>query len=65
MAAQGCVLLLLNVVKRTFYDHQIPFIVSSSLNLVCFASLHFSHLSSYFINKIRKSSHNDMKAYTY
>lgn len=43
MAAQGCVLLLLNVLKRTICDHQIPFISSPSLNLFCFAFLHFSH----------------------
>lgn len=39
MAAQRCVLLLLNASKRTFHDHQTPFMLCSSLNLFCFLSL--------------------------
>jgi len=57
-AAQGCTCLLLNVLKRRFNDHQVPFIVSSCLNHVCFASIYFSHLSSYFINKIQNPDLN-------
>lgn len=30
MAAKGCLLLLLNVLKRTLHDHQRPFILSSN-----------------------------------
>lgn len=44
MAAQGCVLLLLNALKRTFHDHLTPFMVASSFSLRMFCLLSLSTL---------------------
>lgn len=60
MAAQGCVLLLLNALKKK--EHfMIARLVSSSLNLFCYSRT----FRTYFINKIWQSSRKDLKASAY
>lgn len=64
MAAQGCILLLLNVFKRTFYDHQIAFI-SILLLISRFWFLALFALASLLYKQNPKSAHKDLKASAY
>lgn len=58
MAAQGCILLLLNVLKRTFYDHQImllfPFFVQSACLLSCTFCICLFTLSTQSVKALTK-----------
>lgn len=63
MAVEGCMRLLLNVLKRKFHDRLILCMASSASSL--FAFLHFSHLSFYFVNKVWWSAHKESKASAY